>query len=144
MESVGLTGEYFALFQEWNAMYAAYAKSIGLSLTRLTVLRAIVENPECTQKQIAECSFLPKQTVNAVITCFLKDGIIWLDEKPGDRRSKLLHFTQKGRRRANRIVGRMREFENRVMERLSSKERAELIRLTRVYVTAYKNVLENG
>ena len=70
---------YCNLLNEWYVAYAAYAKSMGLSNTALDILTTIYENPNCTQKDIAESCFLPKQTVNAVVTSFLKErlGTAW-------------------------------------------------------------------
>ena len=69
--------QYDSYLQQWCAGYEDYAKSVGLSYTSLSVLEAIHALPDCTQKQLCQLCFLPKQTVNAVVTSFYKKGWAW-------------------------------------------------------------------
>ena len=57
--------QYRACLQEWNASYGEYAKSVGLSYTSLSLLSAIYETEQCTQKLLCERCLLPKQTAEA-------------------------------------------------------------------------------
>ena len=45
--------QYCACLQEWNASYGEYAKSVGLSYTSLSLLSAIYETEQCTQKLLS-------------------------------------------------------------------------------------------
>lgn len=74
--------QYDSYLQQWCAGYEDYAKSVGLSYTSLSVLEAIYAQPDCTQKQLCQTCFLPKQTVNAVVTSFYKKGWVRLEEVP--------------------------------------------------------------
>lgn len=64
--------QYCSYIHEWDAVYEEYAKSVGLSYTGLIVLYEIYEIENCTQKKLGEYCFIPKQTVNAVVTSFYK------------------------------------------------------------------------
>lgn len=88
--------EYFSYLQAWDASYAEYAKSVGLSFTSLAILSAIHRTEKCTQKLLSEQCFLPKQTVSAVITSFYKRGWVELRELPEDHRNKTVHLTETG------------------------------------------------
>ena len=68
--------QYCSYIHEWDAVYEEYAKSVGLSYTGLIVLYEIYEIENCTQKKLGEYCFIPKQTVNAVVTSFDKKGWI--------------------------------------------------------------------
>ena len=59
--------QYDSYLQQWCAGYEDYAKSVGLSYTSLSVLEAIYAQPDCTQKQLCQTCFLPKQTVNSAL-----------------------------------------------------------------------------
>ena len=125
---------YCNLLNEWYVAYAAYAKSIGLSNTALDILTTIYENPNCTQKDIAESCFLPKQTVNAVVTSFLKDGWVQLEELPSDRRNKTVNLTAEGLAKAREIMDKVHSCEITAMSQLTEDERDTLLKLTKTYI----------
>ena len=133
---------YCACLQEWDASYADYAKSVGLSYTSLMILTAICETPQCTQKYLCEVCFLPKQTVNAVISAFYKKGWLRLEELPEDRRNKTIHLTPLGRDEAGPILERVRLCEQQAMEHLTEQERDVLLSATRRYVSECKNAMK--
>lgn len=125
---------YCNLLNEWYVAYAAYAKSMGLSNTALDILTTIYENPNCTQKDIAESCFLPKQTVNAVVTSFLKDGWVQLEELPSDRRNKTVNLTAEGLAKAREIMEKVHSCEITAMSQLTEDERDTLLKLTKTYI----------
>ena len=125
---------YCNLLNEWYVAYAAYAKSMGLSNTALDILTTIYENPNCTQKDIAESCFLPKQTVNAVVTSFLKDGWVQLEELPSDRRIKTVNLTAEGLAKAREIMDKVHSCEITAMSQLTEDERDTLLKLTKTYI----------
>lgn len=140
----GQIAQYCSLLHEWNASYEDYAKSAGLSYTSLSVLSSIYSHPDCTQKAIAEDCFLPKQTVNAVITSFWKNGWVKLTELPEDRRNKTVSFTQEGQIKAEEIMGRVHESEDAAMGKLTKEQRNTLLELTRIYILSCKEAMKNG
>lgn len=125
---------YFACWQEWNASYEEYAKSAGMSFTALSILSTIYGMEQCTQKKLCEYCFLPKQTVNSVITAFYKKGWIRLEEMAEDRRNKTIHFTDEGLAYAQKVLSPIREAEQRAMETLSAEQREMLLSVTQKYV----------
>lgn len=133
---------YCTCLHEWNASYEDYAKSVGLNFTSLSILSALYETENCTQKMLCEQCFLPKQTVNAAITAFYKNGWIQMRELPEDRRNKTIHFTEEGRREAERIMWKVRQSERSAMGGLSEQEREQMVALTRRYVTACRTTMK--
>ena len=134
--------QFDACLQEWSASYEDYAKSVGLSFTSLSVLSVIYETERCTQKLLCEVCFLPKQTVNAVITSFYKKGWVRLEELPEDRRNKTIHLTETGRAEAERIVQKICQSEIESMSRLTEEEREMLLSATRRYVLGCKEAMK--
>lgn len=125
---------YCDLLHEWNVAYAEYAKSMGFSYTSLSVLGMIHWMPNCTQKEIADNCFLPKQTVNAVITSFLKNGWVTLEEMPEDRRNKTVKFTEAGLAKANEVMSHLRNSEMTAMKQLTEEQQQSLMELTETYI----------
>lgn len=139
----GQIAQYCELLHAWNASYAEYAKSVGFSYTSLSLLEAIYEEPNCTQKQLAEICSLPKQTVNAVITSFLKKGWVTLEELPEDRRNKTVNLTEAGEAKAVEIVTKIHESEHASMSSLTEDQRKELLTLTKAYITRCQQETKN-
>lgn len=135
--------QYCALLHEWNASYEEYAKSVGFSYTSLSILSAVYANPGCTQKELAEQCFLPKQTVNAVITSFYKNGWIRLEELPEDRRNKTVNLTESGAEKAAEVMSKVHGSEQQAMGRLTEAQRKELLELTRIYVESCRDAMKN-
>ena len=134
--------EYCSYLQTWNASYEEYAKSVGLSFTSLSLLSAIYQAEQCTQKLLAQRCFLPKQTVNAVISSFYRKGWVELRELPEDRRNKTVHLTPAGRQEAERILLRVRRSEQQAMSQLTPEEREVLLSATRRYVNGCKDAMK--
>ncbi len=134
--------QYCSYLQEWNASYEDYARSVGLSYTSLSILSALYDMENCTQKMLCERCFLPKQTVNTTITSFYKNGWVRLEELPEDRRNKTIHFTPEGQAAADKILWRVRESERRSMGALSESERLVLLSVTKRYVTGCKDAMK--
>lgn len=134
---------YCSYLHEWNASYEEYAKSVGLSYTGLTILGELSENENCTQKELAESCFLPKQTVNAIITSFLKNGWVMLEELPEDRRTKTVNLTEEGKERAAEILSKVRESERKAMGQLTEEQQEMLVALTHTYIGSCIKAMKN-
>lgn len=129
---------------EWQSItmtYSDYARSVGISYTSLQVLKYITGTKDCTQKSICEMSFLPKQTVNTIITGFYKQGYVELREVPEDRRIKTIHLTPKGKEYMDTFSPRIERAEYEAMQALSDEQRAMLIESIRLYGNVFRETL---
>ena len=127
--------QYCALLREWNAAYEKQARAAGLNYTSLQVLSAIYSLEDCTQKCIAERCFLPRQTVNSIVTQFFRRGWIEMKERAEDRRTKEIRLTPEGETFASRTLQGIRESERQAMGELSEEQRRQLLETTRLYIS---------
>lgn len=104
-------------------------------------MNIITDSEECTQKLICEQTFLPKQTVNAVITGFYKKGLVELHELPSDRRNKTIHLTEKGVAYAEQIIPQIREAEYAAFESLTIEQRTRLMEGMRLYTKYFRDAM---
>ncbi len=131
--------EYYRLWRELTSSYSEYAKAIGMPYSSLFALNVIFDNPEtCTQKLICEVTFLPKQTVNAIITGFLKQGIITLTESASDRRNKFIRLTKQGKKYAESVIPQIGKAENDAMRKLDEKQRFALLENAALYTNHFR------
>ena len=134
--------EFFCdITKQINSVYEEYAKSVGLSYTSLYVLHMIALGENCTQKYIAEQMYLPKQTVNSVISTFCKQGLVELTELPEDRRHKALHLTDEGKKFVEKILPQIEQAERRSIEQFDDNERETLFRLIKKYSRTFAEEL---
>lgn len=138
--------ERIELFNEgWHAVlnvYEQYAKSVGLSFISYSVLEVIYYTPEnCTQKLIAQKTYLPKQSINSVVTNFWKQGYVELKEIPTDRRNKTIHFTESGMEYAKNILLRMSKAEVSALDKMSLEQVKLLTKVTQDFVNYIKTDL---
>lgn len=131
-------------WQELNMIYEDYARSVGVPYTTLYILNLISTVDGCTQKTICEKTFLPRQTVNTIITGFYKKQWITLRELPEDRRVKTIHLSEAGRAYADRIIPQIHQAELDAMSRLSDEQRAGLLEGIRIYLSAFRTTMLPG
>lgn len=124
-----------------NSVYADYARSVGLSYTSLHALHMVMLTKNCTQKIIIEQTFLPKQTVNSVISAFCKQGIMELKESPEDRRVKTIHLTEKGQKFAKSILPQITESEIQSMAQFTDEERNLFLKFMKKYADTFEKML---
>ena len=129
-------------WRELMTMYEECAKAVGLSYSGLNVLSIIYANDQsCTQKMIAEETLYPKQTVNAIIRGFWKDGLIRQTEVSTDRRNKTIHLTKAGKAFADKVVPQIMRAETKALEKLAAKQRQDFIQGSRQYLQRFRECL---
>ena len=125
-------------WQEMNMIYEDYARSVDIPYTTLYILSYIARNEGCTQKAICEKTFLPKQTVNSVITGFYKKGWVTVVEDKNDRRTKLISLTEEGRAYAQKVIPQISSAEREAMGSLTEEQRSSLLEGMRIYGKAVR------
>lgn len=116
------------------ALYHKVALSIGVSDSSLGVLYALlnVETP-CSQYDLCNDWFIPKQTINSSVAALLKKKLITLSPVAGAKNKKSISLTDAGREFAERYIGKLYDAELRAFMELTPKERELYIRLNRKY-----------
>ena len=135
--------EYCSYRGKISNLYADFAKEVGLSYFSMYVLYFVyTEGETCTQKTISEKTFLPKQTVNAIITAFLKQKMISLSETQDDRRVKFIRLTNSGKKFADKIIPKLINAELDAMGKLTIEQRTEFLEATRLYGEYFQERLQ--
>lgn len=118
------------LWEAWgktNALYTQWCSRQGMNSYRQLVLYAINGHEPTTQKQIADCTGLSKQTVSTVMRDLKSEGLAVLSESEGDRREKYVHLTEKGTYYVQETLGPLYAMERRVYEILGSERMKQLM-----------------
>lgn len=129
-----LVNAYCRLRDRQTAVYDRCAKRHGLTVNELFVLDILWFAPDgCTQKEVSERLSVNKQTINAIITRFDKQGFISYAQVQEDRRNKRIVLTDSGRAYAKSIIPPAADAENLAMADMSIDKAMELVKLTTVF-----------
>lgn len=136
--------EFNRLYKETDNIYTRYAASQGISTTTLCVLYSLyLSEAYCTQSQLVEDWGIPMQTVNSCLQAMKKSGIVRLEFREGNRKSKSILLTEQGAEMAQKIVAPLVEAENQALGALDPGERRKLLELTRKHCGLLRQYLLN-
>ena len=131
-----IEGQVNQFCNAWRALdliYEDYSKIVDVPYTSLRILNLIAREESCTQKSICEHTFLPKQTVNSIVTGFYRKGLLELRATSEDRRTKTIHLTEAGRAYSDGMIRHIRNAERKAMESLTEAQRMQLIESMHLY-----------
>lgn len=102
MNNFDLLGKHIA---EMDDVLDRWIEKLGIGYNHFAVLYELsnAENGQCTQKQICEEWFLPKQTVFNVCKEYREKGWIVFSESENDKRERIMHLTEIGKEKAEPI-----------------------------------------
>lgn len=136
--------EYYEIYFSINSAYERLAKHHGLTSSALFVLYIMLDYPQgCTQKLICEKLFYPKQTVNAILKGFEKDGYISKETSGQDRRGKNITLTISGQAYAEKVLTAVVEFEQAVLLNMSDQERMYFMEGERVFLKQITKMIDH-
>lgn len=129
-----LVNRYCWLRDQQYAVFERYARKHGLTAKELFILEVLTFAKDgCTQTEICECISVSKQTVNAAIKKFWKNGYIDLEDDDIDRRIKIIRFTEAGKQYAERIIAPAARAKYEAMAGLSDEQQAALVLMTELF-----------
>jgi len=126
--------EFISASKEIDDVYHMLALKFGLSDSAMWILCTMREaNRELTQSEIAQEMSMSRQTVNSAIKNLEKQGYLRLEAVSGDRRNKILSFTEEGETFVKRTVDRVLSLEHQVFENLEVEEQEKITQILRKY-----------
>lgn len=126
--------EFISASKEIDDVYHMLALKFGLSDSAMWILCTMREaNRELTQSEIAQEMSMSRQTVNSTIKNLEKQGYLRLEAVSGDRRNKILSFTEEGETFVKRTVDWVLSLEHQVFENLEVEEQEKITQILRKY-----------
>ena len=121
---------------QFNRMYKAYddiyqnaAKKFNMPKLALWIIYVLRQNSVCTQKDLVEQLYYPKQSLNSALKSLEEKGYVVLELSENDRRSKPIRLTEKGIAFAKDTVDKIIQAENDAFAKLDDSERKTLFDL---------------
>ncbi|TKZ35473.1 MarR family transcriptional regulator [Brachyspira catarrhinii] len=128
--------------QKLDLTFDKYAKTFKLTHTNFKILLNIFFAKNISQKTLCEILTLPKQTVNASITYFYRKGYIKLIENPENRREKIIHFTDKGKKYSESVISKFAEAQFKIIMENRYKDMKIFIDTMEDFVELSSNSIE--
>lgn len=105
-----------------DAVYHNAAVKLGLSDSALCALYLLSDFESCTQQELCNRCFFPKQTVNSSILKLAKGGYLVLETIPGTHNQKKIVLTDAGRTLIQKKVTPLKQAEQRAYGNFSEEE----------------------
>lgn len=110
-----------------------------LTVDQWTVLRTIYENPDLSNKEMAELCGKDQPTLTRIIDLLIKKNLAERITNSSDRRSLRLQITKKGKSKIQEIAPKVAEFRMQAWKNLNEEDFAHF---TRILNTIYNNLTQ--
>ncbi len=133
------------MWEAWgrtNALYTAWCASRGQNAYRLFVLYAIDAHEPITQREIADCTGLSKQTVSTVMRALRDEGYVALYQGEADRREKHVQFTQNGKNYAFEVLAPLHALEQRVFDVVGAERMKQMSDAIKLFNIVFEKEME--
>mgnify|MGYP003294453745 CR=1 FL=1 len=114
---------------KYRYAYSIIAKKFDISYNEMLVLYTLRENGCCTQKQICESYFAPKQTINNVITNMKNRGYLQQSSGLSIGREKVLVLTDCGKQFADSFFETLKIVEKKTVAAMGAENVEKLAQL---------------
>lgn len=131
--------------KELNSLYHIAAVKSGISDGEVCVWSILLTtDKEYSQQDLCEFLFLPKQTINSIISGLVKKGYIFLEHVPGTRNRKVIRLSEEGRNYGEENIMWIFEAEQHAMEDADPHEIRTLISMLEKYIHKLKRELTDN
>ena len=125
--------------KELNSLYRVAACKSEISDGEICIWSILLDSKdEYSQQDLSDILSLPKQTVNSLISNFVKKGFATLEHIPGTRNQKVIRLTDAGVRYGESNVKWIFEAEQRAMEESDPQEIEAMISLMEKYILRFR------
>lgn len=128
---------------ELNSLYRAAAIKSGISDGEISIWSLLLHSQEeYSQQDLADSLYLPKQTVNSIISNFVKKNLVFLEHVPGTRNKKVIRLTKEGREYGESRVSWIFQAEEKAMEETDPEEIKAYVSMLEKYIGRLKEEIE--
>ena len=129
--------------KELNALYRAAAIKSGISDGEISIWSLLLcSEKEYSQQDLADILYLPKQTVNSIISNLVKKRLVFLEHVPGTRNRKVVRLTKEGRAYGESRVMWIFQAEEKAMEETVPEEINACISMLENYIRRFKDEID--
>lgn len=125
--------------KELNSLYHIAAIKSDITDGEISIWSVLLESDrKYSQQDISDLLFLPKQTVNSIISNFVKKGFVYLEHVSGTRNRKVICLTEAGRDYGESKVRWIFQAEERALEQTDPEQVQACIEMIEKYISHLK------
>lgn len=129
--------------KELNALYHIAAIKSDISDGEICIWSALLESDgEYSQQDLSDLLFLPKQTINSIISNFVKREFAYLKHVPGTRNRKVICLTEAGRDYGENKVRWIFQAEEAALKQTDSEQVKICIEMIEKYISNLKKEID--
>lgn len=129
--------------KELNSIYHSAASKSGISDGEICIWSALLNSEEeYSQQDLCDLLFLPKQTVNSIVSNLIKKGFVFLEHVPGTRNRKVIRLSEAGQAYGKEKVMWIFQAEQEAMEGSDPQEVQSTIFMLEKYIVRLRELLE--
>ena len=126
-----------------NSLYRTAATKSGISDGEISIWSLLLcSQDEYSQQDLADILYLPEQTVNSIISNFVKKKFVFLEHVPGTRNRKVVRLTKEGKEYGESRVMWIFQAEEKAMEETDPEEINAYISMLEKYIGRLKEEIE--
>jgi MarR family transcriptional regulator, lower aerobic nicotinate degradation pathway regulator len=118
------------------AIFLQETEGHGLTPVQYAAIQTVANAPGIDQRTLAGTIGFDTSTIGGVIDRLEARGLVQRNASPNDRRVRLLSLTDAGLALLQETIPAMQRAQERMLEPLPKRERAEFMRMMRTLVTA--------
>lgn len=125
--------------KELNSLYHIAAIKSDITDGEISIWSVLLESDrKYSQQDISDLLFLPKQTVNSIISNFVKKGFVYLEHVSETRNRKVICLTEAGRDYGESKVRWIFQAEERALEQTDPEQVQACIEMIEKYISHLK------
>ena len=124
--------------KELNSLYHVAARKSEIPDGEVCIWSVLLHSKEEYSQHLSDILSLPRQTVNSLISNFVKKGFATLEHIPGTRNQKVIRLTDAGIQYGESNVKWIFEAEQRAMEESDPQEIEAMISLMEKYILRFR------
>lgn len=136
-----LLREFTSAMKELDMIYRRVAKDASMSLATFNILTVLSDRDGCTQKDLGEALFMPKQTVHSSVRAMERAGLVRLEAGCG--REVRVSLTEDGWDAVECEIVRVCQAEERAFAQMGVEEQRLFVRLVRTFATTLRGEFEH-
>lgn len=135
-----LHGSLIRLNKTHRKMAKREFQKVDLTEGKPKLLDYIINNPGCSQREIATCCKIEPATATSILSSMEKEELIYRERNPKDKRILNVYLTQKGTETQKKVEKVFLELDEMCFDGFSQEERIDAINiLNRLYENLLKN-----
>jgi len=129
--------------KELNSIYHIAAGKSGISDGEVCIWSTLLcSEEEYSQQDLSELLYLPKQTVNSIISNLVRKGFVCLEHVPGTKNRKVIRLTKEGRDYGEAKVTWIFQAEEKALEQTEPEQVQACIEMIEKYISRLKKEID--